>query len=267
MMKRFAFMFSFLFIAHTLFSQTPAGYRLVWMDEFNDPSGTIRPDKVDWWYETGAGGWGNNELQGYVKAVTGRDTLALVSDGSLKIRAIRAANGDASYASVRMNTTKSWKYGYFEMRAKLPGGRGVWPAFWMLPENFRHWPMDGEIDIMEYVGYDPDVVNATVHTKKYNHAIGTQRSEKRTIEGAETQFHTYALLWTEDEIRMYVDGENYYVFSNDKKGDKETWPFNVPFYLKLNLAVGGNWGGQQGVDEAAFPATYEIDYVRVYQPE
>ncbi len=134
-----------------------------------------------------------------------------------------------------------------------------------MPKNFTSWPLDGEIDIMEYVGYDPNVVHSTIHTQSYNHTIGTEKTGKTTIQNAETDFHVYGLEWRADEIIGYVDGVAYFSFKNDNLGNKNTWPFNQPFYLKLNLAVGGNWGGQQGVDPAAFPAKYEIEYVRVYQ--
>ncbi|WP_321519254.1 family 16 glycosylhydrolase [uncultured Bacteroides sp.] len=253
-------------------AQVPAGYGLVWADEFNDSRAAdgkpaLRPDKGDWWYETGGGGWGNNELQYYVPGITEfyNDSLAAISDGTLKIKAIKRKYYGMEYASVRMNTSNSWTYGYFETRAKLPGGKGVWPAFWMLPKNFQSWPLDGEIDIMEYVGYDPNVVHATIHTQAYNHVIGTQKTSTKTILNAETEFHVYGLEWTETRIRAYVDGELYFTFSNDGTGNKNTWPFNVPFYLKLNLAIGGNWGGVMGVDTQIFPSTYEVDYVRVYQ--
>nr|AEW47952.1 GHF16 Protein [uncultured bacterium D1_14]AEW47957.1 GHF16 Protein [uncultured bacterium E2_1] len=252
-------------------SQVPEGYNLVWADEFNDARSldgkpALRPDKGFWWYETGGNGWGNNELQYYVPGTTFyNDTLAAISDGKLSIKALKKKYYGMEYVSVRMNTTESWTYGYFEARAKLPGGKGVWPAFWMMPKNFQSWPLDGEIDIMEYVGYDPNVVHASVHTESYNHKIGTQKTSTKKVENAETEYHVYGLDWSETRIRAYVDGELYFTFSNDGTGNKKTWPFNAPFYLKLNLAIGGDWGGAMGVDTQIFPATYEIDYVRVYQ--
>ena len=254
-----------------ILGQAPDGYGLVWSDEFNDartPEGkpALRPDKGEWWYETGGNGWGNSELQYYVAGTTFyNDTLAAISDGTLKIKALKKKYYGMEYVSIRMNTSKSWTYGYFETRAKLPGGKGVWPAFWMMPKNFQSWPLDGEIDIMEYVGYDPNVVHASVHTEAYNHKIGTQKTSTLKISNAETEFHVYGLDWTETRIRGYVDGVLYFTFSNDGTGNKKTWPFNAPFYLKLNLAIGGSWGGVMGVDTQIFPSTYEIDYVRVFQ--
>jgi len=135
----------------------------------------------------------------------------------------------------------------------------------MMPKNYTAWPDDGEIDIMEEVGYDPNVILSTVHCKAYNHSIGTQKSGTIKVPTAQTEFHVYAVEWTEDFIKGYVDGKCYFTFDNDKKGNKNTWPFNTAFYLKLNLAWGGDWGGAQGIDESALPATYEIDYVRVFQ--
>lgn len=236
----------------------PEGYKLVWHDEFD--SGTA--PGADWWYETGGHGWGNNELQHYVAGSQGSEQLATVKDGTLAITAKKI--GDTVY-SIRMNTVQSWKYGYFEARLKLPSGKGTWPAFWMMPKNFTAWPDDGEIDIMEEVGYRPNYVSSAIHCKAYNHTIGTQKTRETYLLTAQTEFHVYALEWTADYIRTYVDGKELFYFPNDQKGDKTTWPFDAAFYLKLNLAWGGNWGGAEGVDESVLPATYEIDYVRVFQ--
>lgn len=244
----------------------PEGYRQVFADEFNGsllPGGkTPLPDATRWSYETGSSGWGNHELQNYVPGFRGTDTCAVISDGTLKIRALPAGR---EVLSIRMNSKESWQYGYFEARLRMPSGRGTWPAFWMLPKDFKSWPLDGEIDIMEYVGYDPNMVHCTIHTDAYNHSIGTQKGTSIRIERAEQDFHIYAVEWTAETIRGLVDGKEYFRFENDGKGDKRTWPFDAPFYLKLNLAWGGDWGGQQGVDTSKLPATYEVDYVRVYQ--
>lgn len=244
----------------------PGGYNMIWGDEFNDARTAdgkpAMPNRSKWSYETGASGWGNNEIQNYIAGVSGTDTCAVITNGTLKIIAKKRGT---EVISIRMNSVNSWQYGYFEARLKVPGGKGTWPAFWMLPKNFVSWPLDGEIDIMEYVGYRPNVVQASVHTMAYNHSIGTEKTATKNIVNAETDFHIYALEWTADKITGFVDGIAYFTFMNDKKNDKNTWPFNAPFYLKLNLAWGGNWGGSQGIDETKLPATYEIDYVRVYQ--
>lgn len=243
----------------------PEGYKLVWNDEFNAGSETgahSLPDAAKWWYETGDGGWGNNEIENYIPASRGQDTCAMVSKGTLKITA-KKTGGEV--LSVRMNTSESWTYGWFEAKLKLPSGKGTWPAFWMMPKNFTAWPLDGEIDIMEEVGYNPDYVSSSIHCMAYNHSIGTQKTAQKYLAGSQTRFHVYALEWTKDCIKTYVDGTLLFTFKNDGKKDYDTWPFSNPFYLKLNLAWGGNWGGAQGVDESCLPAVYEVDYVRVFQ--
>ena len=240
----------------------PAGYRLVWNDEFNTP-GESSPSTADWWYETGDGGWGNHELQDYVAGGKyNGERLALVSDGTLKIIAKKI---DGKVRSVRMNTNKGWTYGYFEARLKLCKGKGTWPAFWMMPKNFTAWPADGEIDIMEEVGYHANYVSSSIHCTAYNHPNNTQKTHEMLIATAQDEFHTYAVEWTADEMIFYFDGKEHFRFRNDGRGDRNTWPFDAPFYLKLNLAWGGDWGGAQGVDEGCLPAVYEADYVRVFQ--
>jgi len=136
-----------------------------------------------------------------------------------------------------------------------------------MPKNYTAWPDDGEIDIMEEVGVDADYVSCSIHCLAYYHSIGTQKTASKYVANAEGNFHVYALEWTEGYIKGYVDGTNYFTFENDGTGNKDTWPFNAPFYLKLNLAWGGDWGGYDGVDETALPLTYEIDYVRVFQKQ
>lgn len=236
----------------------PEGYELIWNDEFNTGD---RPDSK-WFYETGDNGWGNNELQSYVNCTQGDEQLAVVNDGIFSITAKKINN---KVYSIRINTKESWKYGYFEARLKLPKGKGTWPAFWMMPANFTSWPADGEIDIMEEVGYNPNYVSSAIHCTAYNHSINTEKTKEVYLATAQSEFNVYALEWTEDYIKTFVNGKELLYFPNDKKGNQDTWPFDAPFYIKLNLAWGGNWGGAQGVDESALPAVYEIDYVRVFQ--
>lgn len=247
-------------------SYVPAGYSLVWKEEFNDsrlPDGKpAMPSMNTWNYETGGGGWGNNELQTYVPGLHGTDTCAVVTNGTLKIVAMQKGS---QVNSIRLNTNEAWTYGYFEARLKLPTGKGTWPAFWMMPKNFKNWPLDGEIDIMEEVGYRPNWTSSAIHCQAYHHSIQTEKTGEQFIPTAQTDFHIYALEWTEDYIECFVDGKSHFKFLNDKQNNKNTWPFNAPFYLKLNLAWGGNWGGAMGIDPTCLPATYEIDYVRVYQ--
>lgn len=242
---------------------TPVGYRLVWRDEFDVPG---MPDESLWWYETAGPGWVNNELQTYVPGKEGDVVTADVSDGTLKIRAINV--GNKRVLSARVNTKEGWKYGYFEARLKLPKGLGTWPAFWMMPVSGSNWPKCGEIDIMEHVGADLNQVSSSIHCQAYYHAINTQKTAARILPGATDDFHIYALEWTPEYIRSFVDGEQlfYYNPDNYSKGrNADTWPFDKPFQLKLNLAWGGDWGGYRGVDWNCLPQTYEIDYVRVFR--
>jgi beta-glucanase (GH16 family) len=250
----------------------PAGFQLVWSDEF-DKDGF--PNPVHWAYEVGRNrtGWANEELQYYA---AGRRENSRVENGELIIEARRegtrqfADNGGQSYTSARMVTKglRAWTYGFFEIRAKIPCGRGSWPAIWMLGATPGiDWPATGEIDIMEHVGFDPGIVHATVHTKAYNHGIGTQRSAQVSIPDACTSFHRYQLTWTPDQIVIGRDDRNYFRFQRELKGGRNVWPFDAPQFLLLNVAVGGTWGGQRGVDDTIFPVRMEIDYVRVYQAQ
>jgi beta-glucanase (GH16 family) len=239
----------------------PPGRQLVWSDEF-DRDGL--PDQARWNYDVGGHGWGNNELQFYTR---GRPENARVEGGRLIIEARREPWEGKEYTSARLVTKGKgdWTYGRIEVRAKLPGGRGSWPAIWTLGSTTPlTWPDDGEIDIMEHVGFDPGVVHASVHTKAYNHVQGTQRTAKRQVPDAMQAFHVYATEWTADRIRTSIDGEVYFEFAREA-GGKPVWPFDAPQYLLLNVAVGGNWGGQKGVDPSSLPYRFEIDYVRVYR--
>lgn len=239
------------------FESTPS-----WQDEF-DYKG--RPDPAKWGYDLGGGGWGNNELEFYTNA----ESNASVENGKLTIAARKEQKEGRGYTSARLVTKNKFDflYGRVEVRAKLPSGRGTWPAIWMLATDHAYggWPRSGEIDIMEQVGYDPNRVLFSVHTEAYNHVKGTQKSGAKIIPTALTDFHTYRLDWTPDFVKGYYDGEPIFSFENDKTSNPDTWPFNRRFHLLLNLAVGGNWGGAKGVDDSIFPAAMEVDYVRVYK--
>jgi len=244
----------------------PKGYRLVWNDEFN--GNTLNPEK--WEYEVNGNGGGNQELQYY----TARDTNSFIQSGHLVIRVLKeqytGPDGTREYTSARIRTKNrgDWTYGRFEIRAQLPGGRGTWPAIWMLPTEWTYgnggWPDNGEIDIMEHVGYNPGVIHGTVHTDVYNHTLGTQKGAAIAVTDAMAAFHTYAIDWDEDEIRFYVDETLYFTFENEGTG-WAAWPFDKSFHLILNIAIGGTWGGAQGVDDSIFPQQMEVDYVRVYE--
>lgn len=265
---------------------SPAGaesWRLTWSDEF-DYSGL--PDSEKWGYEEGF--VRNNELQCYIPA---RKENSVVKDGMLVIRAnkeryanprFRADGAQArrrrqrefaeyTSASVTSREKVTWRYGRIEVRAKLPTGRGMWPAIWMLGvpergpgERRVGWPACGEIDIMENVGFAPNVIHANVHTAKYNHVKGNGKGDKITVEKPYETFHVYAIEWNKDRIDFFVDDKKYFTYENEGTGT-DAWPFDAPHYLILNIAVGGSWGGQRGVDDAVFPQEMLIDYVRVYQ--
>ena len=160
-----------------------------------------------------------------------------------------------------------FQYGKIEICARFTKtAKGGWPAIWMMPAKpvYSGWPACGEIDIMENVGYDPDTIVGSSHTEKYNHAIGTQKNAKIACPDCYKAFHVYALEWEEDEYRLYVDDQLYFTFKNEGTG-YEVWPYDKRFHILLNLAIGGNWGGQKGIDDSLFPHVFEIDYVRVYK--
>jgi beta-glucanase (GH16 family) len=237
--------------------------KLVWSDEFDY---TGLPDSARWTYDVGGDGWGNNELQFYT---SGRSENARVANGILTIEARAEKMENRDYTSARLLTKGrgDWKHARIEVRAKLPRGRGTWPAIWMLASTQPPaWPDDGEIDIMEHVGFAQGIVHATVHTKKYNHVAGTQRGDSVQVKDCSDNFHVYAVEWNAGEMWMEMDSVTYFTFKNDHSG-YDAWPFDNPMHLLLNIAVGGNWGGAQGVDTTIWPQRMEVDYVRVYRKE
>jgi len=238
---------------------------LVWEENF-DYEGAPNPEK--WEAQVGGHGWGNNELQFYTASGN-----AWVEGGRLIIEARKQDIEDKNITSARIRTKASWKYGRIEVRAKIPSGLGVWPAVWMMPVPIsakNKWPVCGEIDIMEHVAYMKNIVHATVHTGAYNHMKKTQRGGTMLVKNLTDDFHVYSVDWSEREMIFRVDGNIIFTYNPWEDGNNVTdaeWPFNKPFYLILNLAFGGNWGGARGVDMSALPARYEIDYVRVYQDQ
>ncbi|MGD9929645.1 MAG: family 16 glycosylhydrolase [Mangrovibacterium sp.] len=241
-------------------------YTLVWSDEF-DYTGLPDPEKWSFDTEGNAWDWGNYEEQHYTSR---RLENAEVKDGKLHICALLEEQEGKQYSSARLITKGKgdWLYGKFEISAKLPRGRGLWPAIWMLPSEWEYgsWPASGEIDIMENVGYMGDTILATVHTKSYNHSIHTQRGDSIVLPGCHDSFHVYQLEWEPHQIRAFVDGVHFFTFQNEKTSSGE-WPFDKPFHLLLNVAVGGSWGGMKGIDDTIFPQAMEVDYVRVYQKQ
>ena len=251
----------------------PEGYQLVWQDEFDGnygyapnengvPRTELNPDY--WTHEVKDAGWVNHELQNYVNHKTPEGKLVTeLRNGKLRITALKE-NGKVYSGRVYAKVKEGWRYGYIEASIKLPKGKGTWPAFWMMPVNFRSWPADGEIDIMEEVGYHPDYVSSSLHANAHVHSNGTQVTHEMKCAGAEGEFHTYAILWTAKNITTYVDGKVQLSYDNRGLG-RDDWPYDDPFYVIFNLAWGGDWGGAQGVDESALPATMEVDYIRVFQ--
>ncbi|MBP0905403.1 glycerophosphodiester phosphodiesterase family protein [Mariniflexile gromovii] len=262
-------------------SPTKQGYKLVWSDEFNYKG---KPDNTKWAYDYGF--ISNQEKQYFTDSLKN----ARVENGHLIIEAHKEkiANKDygneelkkkswlkyvaeidtAQYTSARLKTDglASWKYGRIEVKAKLPKGVGLWPAIWMLGENRKQvgWPESGEIDIMEHVGFNPDSIFGTIHTKAYNHMIGTERGKKIFIDKPYDTFHVFALEWTPEKMDFILDDVVYNQIENEHKTTAE-WPFDQKFHLILNVSVGGMLGGQKGIDDSVFPQKMMIDYVRVFQ--
>lgn len=239
----------------------------IWSDEFDNVGA---PDSTKWNYDLGDGcpnvcGWGNNEAQYYTQDAKN----VRVENGNLIIEAHKDSLGGKAYTSTRMVSKfkGDWLYGRIEVKAKLPRGKGTWPAIWMLPTDWKYggWPASGEIDIMEHVGYDPGVIHGTIHTESYNHGIGTQKEGKITVEDCMDAFHVYAVDWTKDKMDFFVDDKLYHTVTRDPNEDFKGWPFDQRFHLIMNIAVGGNWGGKEGIDQSIWPQRMEVDYVRVYK--
>ena len=254
-------------------TNVPAGFELVWSDEFETDG---LPDPAKWKYDTfrNEEGWFNNEKQYYA---ANRLENARVEGGNLIIEARKEELGAArfadwggqSYSSARLITKDlgDWTYGFFEVRAKLPCGRGTWPAIWMLPSDPDVvWPAGGEIDIMEHVGFDPGVIHHSIHTTAFNFSRGSQKTAKHDLPDACDKMHKYQLLWAPELLLFAVDDGPKFLFKKESSKPAR-WPFDKPQHLLLNIAVGGTWGGREGIDAAAFPARMEVDYVRVYQPK
>ncbi len=239
-------------------------FQLVWSDEF-DYNGL--PDSTLWLYDTegNSAGWGNNEEQFYT---TARKENAWVENGQLSITALREDFEGKKFTSARLVSKADWQNGRVEVRAKVPAGRGTWSAIWMMPGgwtfNDGNWPDVGEIDILEHVGHDLNVIHASAHSKDYQWQAQTQKTGIITVPDATEDFHNYILEWTPEVMKAYVDDSCYFTYQNEGLGETK-WPYNKPFYLILNLAVGGAWGSVKGIDEAAFPQTMVFDYVRIYQ--
>ena len=225
-------------------------------------------DAANWRFDTAhnAGGWFNHEKQYYADA---RRENTRVDHGALVIEARREALkdkkdwGGQAYSSAKLVSRRAFGYGFYEVRATLPCARGTWPAIWLLPDSGT-WPAMGEIDLMEMVGWNPRVVHATLHTEAFNHRLGTQRGAEKEVATSCTAPHRYQLQWRPDAILIGVDDRAYMRVANDRPGGAAAWPFTRPFNLILNLAIGGDWGGAKGIDDAALPQRMTVDYVRYW---
>ncbi|WP_155264694.1 glycoside hydrolase family 16 protein [Sphingomonas segetis] len=242
---------------------------LQWSDEFD---GTAL-DASKWSFDTSRNkaGWYNKELQYYA---ADRPENLRVGDGQLTIELRNDPEaisrfpdwGGQQYSSAKIVTKDKAAFttGFVEVSAKLPCARGTWPAIWMLPQAESRWPDGGEIDILEQVGSQPNVAHANLHTALFNHVKQTGRGAETPVPTACSAFHRYQLAWTPDAITAGVDGRAYMRVRNDQPGGRGAWPFDSPFYLILNLAMGGDWAGARGIDDAALPQRFDVDYVRVY---
>jgi beta-glucanase (GH16 family) len=243
---------------------TLPGWTLTFHDEFDGAAGSA-PDGSKWGYDTGGGGWGNNELEYYTNRT---DNAQLDGSGHLSIIAKKESFGGRDYTSARMNTSGKFAqaYGRFETRVQLPsGGQGLWPAFWTLGQNIgtAQWPGCGELDIMENIGREPAINHGSAHGPGYsggNPLTGTYKLPSGTLADG---YHTYAIEWEPDVVRWYVDDNLYETRTNNDVPAGTTWVYDHPFFIILNLAVGGGFPGNPD-GSTVFPATLHVDYVRVY---
>jgi len=242
-------------------------YVLVWSDEFSAPNGSL-PDSSKWIMETGGSGWGNDELEAY----TNRAQNVHVRKGNLVITAkketYKGADGiTREYTSARLKTLGLFeqKYGRFEARIKIPRGQGIWPAFWMLGNNIGtvDWPDCGEIDIMENIGKEPDKVHGTIHGPGYSGSEGLGGSYTLPSGKFADNFHIFGVEWEPSAVRFYVDGKPYETRTPADLPAGKTWVFDHPFFILLNVAVGGGWPGNPD-RTTVFPQRMLVDYVRVY---
>ena len=242
----------------------PVTYTLVWADEFNGAEGQAI-DSSRWAFDTGGHGWGNNQLE-YNTDRT--ENVSLDGAGHLRIVARQEDFGGNSYTSGRIKTQGKFtqRYGKFEARMQLPLGQGMWPAFWLLGDDFSSvgWPACGEVDIMEYRGQYPKVVNGAMHGPGYSGATPFHGSyQLGGVDGFDDGFHTFAVEWKSSSITWLVDGQSYMTWRESNLPSGTDWVYDHPFFIILNLAVGGNYVGDPN-GTTQFPQTLLVDYVRVY---
>lgn len=233
--------------------------KLIFEENFNGTS----LDTNTWNITVAGNGFGNNEDQYYVNS-----SKNIVVNNSLKIVGLKEKHENREYTSAKLTSKQSFKYGHFEITCKIPKGKGAWPAIWMLPLDIKetHWPRCGEIDIVETIGKTPNIMHFSLHTEKYNHILKTQRTYFLEIPNANEEYKLYEMDWTSKYIRFFADKKEIVTFyKDDPNYDKgiESWPFDKPFFLICNLAIGGNWGGQ--IDDEAFPMIFDIKSIKVYE--
>jgi len=247
----------------TLEPTIDGGWVSRWADEFND----AELDATKWNIEVNGDGGGNQELQYY------RAENVTLDGENLLLTAKKEYYLQKNYTSGRINTKyrMDMLYGRLKVRAKLPGGRGTWAAIWMMPlfNVYGTWPRSGEIDIMEYVGYDPGYIQSTIHTEKFTSSSGIQPLGRKYVEDVEEAFHDYELIWGPGNLKTYCDGEKFFEMSyvpqlNSEVAYQKAFPFDKEFFVILNLAIGGIWGGREGVDDSIFPVAMAVDYIRVF---
>ncbi len=245
----------------------PSEYVLAWSDEFNGANGSL-PDTTKWAMETGGGGWGNEELETY----TNRAKNAQIQNGNLVITAINESYTGTDgitrrYTSARLKTATLFeqKYGRFEARIKIPQGQGIWPAFWMLGNDIGtvSWPACGEIDIMENIGKEPSAVHGSMHGPGYSGNHGLTGTYTLPSGKFADDYHLFAVEWESAAVRFYVDGTLYETHTPADLPAGAKWVFDHPFFILLNVAVGGVWPGSPD-NTTVFPQTMQVDYVRVY---
>jgi beta-glucanase (GH16 family) len=251
----------------TVIAPLPSGWTLVWSDEFAGPNGSL-PDPTKWAFDTGGDGWGNNELEYY----TARSQNAQLQNGNLVITAIQETYTGSdgvtrNYTSARLKTAGlfSQTYGRFEARIKIPHGQGLWPAFWMLGDNIgtAGWPACGEIDIMENIGSEPSAVHGSMHGPGYSGANPLTAGFTLSSGQFSDDYHVFAVEWESNVVRFYVDNTLYETRTPSDLPAGTSWVFDHPFFILLNVAVGGNWPGSPD-QTTVFPQTMLVDYVRVY---
>jgi len=252
------------------------GWTLTWSDEFNGANGSA-VDSTKWVYDTGGDGWGNSELEYYTSGTAN----AVQQGGNLVITATTAnasnytcsypSNGPCHYTSARLKTLGkfSQQYGRFEARIQIPEGQGIWPAFWMMGDNINtvNWPSCGEIDVMENIGKEPSINHGSMHMPASGSTSDDQLTGMYTLAGAAKlgdAFHTYAVEWSSSQVAFYVD-DMLYETQTKQGATGRTWEFDHPFFILLNVAVGGTWPGSPD-STTTFPQTMKVDWVRVYQP-